>query len=40
MVAALEGVGVDKSELLVEDHPSTALLAEILETVLGLHVLA
>jgi hypothetical protein len=40
VVAALQGVGVDDAEFLVEDDACTALLADILVPVLGLHVLA
>jgi len=40
VVAALEGVGVDDSQLFVEDHPCAALFADVFVPVLGLHVLS
>lgn len=38
VIATLERIGVDESELLVEDHASTALLADVLVAVLGFHM--
>jgi hypothetical protein len=38
VIATLERIGMDESELLVEDHASTALLADVLVAVLGFHM--